>query len=191
MRRANSLEKTPMLKRLKAWGEGGDRGWDGWTASSTQQTWVWVSSRRWWRAGKPGVLQSMGSQSQKWLSDWTTTEFPFYFLRAQNQLLQFSSPLFQTPLGCWLWWQGPDSGWKLSEDKLHGGKNFIWLLCLLVYPQMPRECLAQSSHSSISWTDGYLAVATILFLNADRVHPVKSDQDRVRARETMSWLEGT
>ena len=49
-------------ERLKARGEGGDRGWDGWMASLTQCTWVWASSRRWWRAGKPGVLQSMGSQ---------------------------------------------------------------------------------------------------------------------------------
>ena len=31
-------------------------------ASLTQWTWVWASSRRWWRTGKPGVLQSMGSQ---------------------------------------------------------------------------------------------------------------------------------
>ena len=43
-------------------GEGADRGWDGWMASPTQWTWVWVSSRSWWWTGKPGVLQSMGSQ---------------------------------------------------------------------------------------------------------------------------------
>ena len=36
-------------------------------------TWVWASSGRWWRTGKPGVLQSMGSQGQTGLSDWTTT----------------------------------------------------------------------------------------------------------------------
>ena len=42
-----------------------DRGWDGWMASPTQWTWVWVGT------GKPGVLQSMGSQSWTWLSDWT------------------------------------------------------------------------------------------------------------------------
>ena len=36
--------------------------WAGWTVSLTQWTWVWASSRRWWRIGKPGVLQSMGSQ---------------------------------------------------------------------------------------------------------------------------------
>ena len=37
-----------------------DRGWDGWMASLTQWTWVWVSSGSWWWTGKPGVLQSMG-----------------------------------------------------------------------------------------------------------------------------------
>ena len=39
-----------------------ERGWDCWMASPTQWTWVWVSSRSWWRTGKPGMLQSMGSQ---------------------------------------------------------------------------------------------------------------------------------
>ena len=49
-------------ERLKAGGEGDDIGWDGWMASPTQRTWVWVSSRSWWWTGKPGILQSMGSQ---------------------------------------------------------------------------------------------------------------------------------
>ena len=48
-------------KRLKA-GEGGDRGWDGQMASPTWWTWAWVSSGSWWWTGKPGMLQSMGSQ---------------------------------------------------------------------------------------------------------------------------------
>ena len=56
-------------ERLKAGGEAGDRGWDGWMASPTRRTWVWASSRRWWRTGKPGVLQSMGSQRAG--HDWT------------------------------------------------------------------------------------------------------------------------
>ena len=38
------------------------RGWDGWMASSTRWKWVWVDSRSWWWTGRPGVLQSMGSQ---------------------------------------------------------------------------------------------------------------------------------
>ena len=47
---------------LKTGGEEDDRGQDGWMASLTQWTWVWASSGRWWRTGKPGVLQSMGLQ---------------------------------------------------------------------------------------------------------------------------------
>ena len=41
------------------------RGWDGWRALPTQWTWVWANSGRWWRTGKPGVLQSIGSQRVK------------------------------------------------------------------------------------------------------------------------------
>ena len=40
----------------------GHRGWDGWMASLTQWTWVWVSSGSWWWTGKPGALQSLGLQ---------------------------------------------------------------------------------------------------------------------------------
>ena len=54
--------------RLKAGGEWDDRGWDDWMASLTQWTWVWASSRSWWWTGKPGVLQSMGSQRVR--HDW-------------------------------------------------------------------------------------------------------------------------
>ena len=50
-------------ERLKAGEEGADREWDGWMASLTQWTWVWLTSRSWWWTGKPRVLQSMGSQS--------------------------------------------------------------------------------------------------------------------------------
>ena len=46
------------------------KGWDGWIASSTRWTWVWVSSRSWWWTGKPGLLQSMGSQRVRY--DWMT-----------------------------------------------------------------------------------------------------------------------
>ena len=54
-------EKPWCWERLKAGGEGDDRGWDGWMASPTGWTGVWVSSGRWWRTGKPDVLRSMGS----------------------------------------------------------------------------------------------------------------------------------
>ena len=51
-------------------GEGDDRGWDDWMASVTQWTWVWVNSGSWWWTGRPGVLQSMGSQRVG--HDWAT-----------------------------------------------------------------------------------------------------------------------
>ena len=47
MRRADLFEKTLILERLRAGGEGDDRGWDGWMASLTQWTWVWVKSESW------------------------------------------------------------------------------------------------------------------------------------------------
>ena len=53
-------KRTWCWERLKAGGEGDDRGRDVWMASMTQRTWVWSSSRSWWWTGKPGVLQSMG-----------------------------------------------------------------------------------------------------------------------------------
>ena len=56
------LEKTLMVGRLRAGEEGGDAGWDGWKASPMWWIWVWASSGIWWWTGKPGVLQSMGSQ---------------------------------------------------------------------------------------------------------------------------------
>ena len=63
--------KSPWFwETLKAGGEGGDRGWDGCMASATQWTCVWVSSRSWWWTGRPGVLQSMGSQRVG--HDWAT-----------------------------------------------------------------------------------------------------------------------
>ena len=65
------LQRPWCWERLKAGGEGDNRGWDGWMASPTRWTWVWTSSWSWWWTGKPGVLQSTGSQSQTWLSDWT------------------------------------------------------------------------------------------------------------------------
>ena len=54
-------------------GQQGDRRWDGWMASLTQWTWVWASCGRWWRVGKPGMLQ-VHEVSKSWtpLSAWTT-----------------------------------------------------------------------------------------------------------------------
>ena len=73
MRRTDLLEKTWCWERLKAGGEGDDRGWNRWMSSPTQWTWVWASSRSWWWTRKPGVLQSMGLQrvGHDWMTELT------------------------------------------------------------------------------------------------------------------------
>ena len=70
MWRTDSFEKSLRLGKIKVGGEGDDRGWDSWMASLNQFTWVWVNSGCWWWTGKPGVLQSMGSQRIE--PDWLT-----------------------------------------------------------------------------------------------------------------------
>ena len=83
--RNNAKAETPVLwpPHAKSWligkdwfweglgaGGGDDRGWDGWMASLTRWTWVWVNSRSWWWTGRPGVLGFMGSQRVG--HDWVT-----------------------------------------------------------------------------------------------------------------------
>ena len=64
------LKRPWCWERLKAGGEGDDRAWDGWMASLTQWTWVWVNSKSWWWTGRPGMLWFMGSQRVR--HDWAT-----------------------------------------------------------------------------------------------------------------------
>ena len=71
MWRADSLKRPWRWERLRARGEGEDVGWDGWMASPTQWTCIWVGSGSWWWTGRPGVLRFMGFKSQTRLSDWT------------------------------------------------------------------------------------------------------------------------
>ena len=72
MRRANSLEKTQMLGKTEGRRRRDGRGREGWMASLTQWAWVWASSGRWWRSGKPGVLWFMGWQRVG--HDWATEQ---------------------------------------------------------------------------------------------------------------------
>ena len=86
--------------RLKAGGEGDDRRWNGWMASLTRWTWVWASSRSWWWTGKPGVLQSMGSQrvGHDWAAELNYVRLQHHRRRkigdASGQTLFTVSPFF-------------------------------------------------------------------------------------------------
>ena len=79
---ATSWEELTHWKRLWCWegsgagGEGDDRGWDGWMASRTRWTWVWVNSGSWWWTGRPGVLWFMGLQrvGHDWATELNWTE---------------------------------------------------------------------------------------------------------------------
>ena len=70
------LERPCCWERLRAGGEGDDRGWNGRKASPTQWTWVWVNSGSWWWTGRPGVLQLMGLQrvGHDWVTELNWTE---------------------------------------------------------------------------------------------------------------------
>ena len=76
MRRADLFEKTLMLGKIEGRRRKGWRGWDGWMASSTQCTWVWVDSGSWWWTGRPGVLWFVGSQrvGHDWATELNWTE---------------------------------------------------------------------------------------------------------------------
>ena len=87
MRRADSLEKTWCWERLRAGGEGENRGWDGWMASSTQWTWILVYSGSCWWTAMPGVLWFMGSQ--RVVHDWVT-ELNWIFIENCFLFLPFS-----------------------------------------------------------------------------------------------------
>ena len=65
--KAESLEKTLMLRMIESWRRRG-RQRTRWLMTSLIQ-WTTISGR-WWRTGKPGVQQSMGSQRVR--HDWAT-----------------------------------------------------------------------------------------------------------------------
>ena len=91
------------------WTPADDKGWDGWTASLTQWTWVWRRSRRWGRTGKPGLLLSMGSQKvgHNWATEQQQREPP------SPSKAVFSLLLHWMPLFCSLfqsYWHWNSSG---------------------------------------------------------------------------------
>ena len=78
------LKRPWFWERLKVGGEGDSRGWDGWMASQTQWTWVWVNSGSWWMTGSPEVLRHRGSQTVR--HNWATE------LQWKTQIVAFGIP---------------------------------------------------------------------------------------------------
>ena len=79
------VKKRPWCwERLKAGGERDDRRWDGWMALLTRWTCVWANSGSWWRTGKAGLLQSVGSRrvGHDWATklNWGKTQTPIHYV---------------------------------------------------------------------------------------------------------------
>ena len=94
-------------ERLKTGGEGDNRERDGWIASPTQWTWVWASSGRWWRTGRPDVLPSMGLQRVG--HDWAA---------ATKLILVESASASEVPQSCLT--LRPYMDYSLPESSIHG-----------------------------------------------------------------------
>ena len=103
MRRLDSLEKTLILRGIGAGGEEDDRGWDGWMASPTRWTWVWVNSGSWWWTGRPGMLWFMGSQRVTRLRDWTELNWQGEWAPLIAQLVKNLPEMQETTVGFLGW----------------------------------------------------------------------------------------
>ena len=90
------LKRPWCWERLKAGGEGDDRGWDGWLGSLTQWAWVWVSSGSWWWTGRPGLLQSIGSWrvGHAWATELNWYFIYIFCLRRQQNKMFINSKTF-------------------------------------------------------------------------------------------------
>ena len=101
---ATSCKELTHWKKLWCWeglgagGEGDNRGWDGWMASLTRWTWVWVNSRRWWWTGRPGVLRFIWSQrvGHDWATELNWTDIYFINNSLLMTLISFSFQVMST-----------------------------------------------------------------------------------------------
>ena len=74
------LKRPWCWERLKAEREGDNRGWDGWMASPTQWTWVWINFGSWWWTGRPGMLRRLQRVGHDWATELKVKKIYPYFL---------------------------------------------------------------------------------------------------------------
>ena len=125
---ATSYEELTYWKRLWCWeglgasGEGDDRGWDGWMASLTRWTWVWVNSRSWWWTGSPGVLWFMELErvGHDWATELNWTE------NARKVMLKILQAMFQQ----YVYHELPDvqAGFRKGRGTRDQIANICWII---------------------------------------------------------------
>ena len=100
---ATHLKRPWCRERLRAGGEGDDRGWDGWMALLTQWTWVWVDSRSWFWTGRPGMLPFMGSQrvGHDWATELNWIDVLAQMINLSSNCLVSCSEFFQIRVAPW------------------------------------------------------------------------------------------
>ena len=114
-------EELTHLKRPWCWeglwagGEGDDRGWDGWMASLTRWTWVWVNSGSWWWTGRPGALCFMGLQRVRhdWVTELNWTELNWWHVESFLSV--------------------PKQDWCSASKKKMWEKKILWNYCWCYY----------------------------------------------------------
>ena len=146
---SNNLKRPWSWEWFRAGGEGDDRGWDGWMASPTQWTWVWVSSGRWWGTWKSVLLQSTGSQRVR--EDFGTKQ--------QQCAL---------PKVCYSQYSNWDSvvSSQMKGSSPFWGYNFGGMKTLLAFETLSVEQTFQDSSGcrepQIAWITAYIAFQLLL-----------------------------
>ena len=97
------LKRPCCWEKFKAGGEGDNRGWDGWKASPTRWTWVWVNSRSWWWTGRLDMLQFMGSQrvGHNWATILNWTEHKKIKTIPKKKKCKNANGCLRRPYKCW------------------------------------------------------------------------------------------
>ena len=119
---------------------GRNRGWDGWMASPTQWTRVWVSSGSWWWKGKPGVLQSMGSQ-RVGSNLATELNWSVVFDKPRWGNVASSSPKYKSPLMLYL--KIHEAQIVCSNISLSHRQRFFFLIVCGTFLPLVRDCLGR------------------------------------------------
>ena len=111
---------------LGAGGEGDDRGWDGWMASLTRWTWVWVNARSWWWTGRLACCGSWGHKELETTErlNWTELNWAQCLLCLSGGILTPSLPRLHTcSVNSWgphrvvMWLQRGADRWRRPKGR--------------------------------------------------------------------------
>ena len=175
MWRADSLERTLMLGKTEGRRRGDNRKWDGWMVPPTQWTWIWANSGRWLKTGKPGVLQSMGSQRVG--HDLMTEQ------QLENAILGFTVSTVQRGIQFKEYWCTVSTTGPIAESsKLHflASSTTVWLNRLYILP-------LSTSNSSVPFISLSCFFCVTSLLKSWR-HSRKSFRGISFQQITLSWL---